>query len=69
MKFIEQSLISSKEGQVISAKRFVANLSRKVNTTKPSLSVTNALVKAYTLLGITASVPFTIIETIEQNKF
>jgi hypothetical protein len=64
------SNFSIKEGQVISAqKRFVANLSRKVNTTKPSLSVTNALVKAYALLGITSSVPFTIIETIEQNKF
>ena len=64
------SNFSIKEGQVINVqKRFVTNLSRKVNTTKPSLSAINALTKAYALLGITPLAPFTVLETIEQHKF
>ena len=49
------SNFSIKEGQVINlGNRFVANLSQKVNATKPSLSVLDALAKTYLKLDITA---------------
>ena len=64
------SNFSIKEGQVINVgNRFVANLSQKVNTTKPSLPVLNALAKTYLKLGITAIAPFTILEKTGQYKF
>jgi hypothetical protein len=64
------SNFSIKEGQVVDVqKRFVSNLARKVNTTKPSLSVISALTKAYSLLGIITTAPFSILETLEVNKF
>ncbi|MFE3869822.1 T9SS-dependent M36 family metallopeptidase [Flavobacterium sp. ZS1P70] len=64
------SNFSIKEGQVINVgNRFVANLSQKVNATKPSLSVVDALAKTYTKLDITAAAPFVILEKISQHKF
>jgi hypothetical protein len=64
------SNFSIKEGQVINVgSRFVANLSQKVNATKPSLSVLDALAKTYLKLDITAITPFTILEKTGQYKF
>ena len=64
------SNFSIKEGQVINlGNRFVANLSQKVNATKPSLSVLDALAKTYLKLDITAIAPFTILEKTGQYKF
>ncbi len=64
------SNFSIKEGQVINVgNRFVANLSQKVNATKPSLSVLDALAKTYSKLDITATAPFAILEKIGQYKF
>jgi len=64
------SNFSIKEGKVINAeKRFVSNLSRKINATKPSLTAISALTKAYSLLGITNTEPFSVLETISQYKF
>lgn len=63
------SNFSIKQGQVInSEKRFVSNLSRKVNATKPALTAINALTKAYSLLGIKNTAPFSILETKSQYK-
>ena len=64
------SNFSIKEGQVINVgNRFVANLSQKVNVTKPSLPVLDALAKTYLKLEITATAPFTILEKTGQYKF
>lgn len=64
------SNFSIKEGQVVNVgNRFVSNLSKKVNATKPSLSVLNALAKTYSKLGITATAPFIILEKTGQYKF
>jgi hypothetical protein len=64
------SNFSIKEGQVVNVgNRFVANLSKKVNATKPSLSVLNALTKTYSKLNITPTAPFVILEKIGQYKF
>ena len=64
------SNFSIKEGQVINVgSRFVANLSQKVNATKPSLSVLDALAKTYLKLDITAIAPLTILEKTGQYKF
>jgi hypothetical protein len=50
-------------------KRIVEDISNKVNAKKPSLSVLDALVKAYFYLGIEVNNPFAILENSEQNKF
>lgn len=64
------SNFSIKEGQVINVgNRFVANLSKKVNAVKPSLSVLDALAKTYSKLEITTIAPFAILEKIGQYKF
>jgi hypothetical protein len=64
------SNFSIKEGQVVNVgNRFVSNLSQKVNATKPSISVLNALAKTYTKLNITATAPFVILEKTGQYKF
>lgn len=64
------SNFSIKEGQVINVgNRFVANLSKKVNAVKPSLSVLDALARTYDKLEITAIAPFVILEKIGQYKF
>ncbi|WP_264565677.1 T9SS-dependent M36 family metallopeptidase [Flavobacterium sp. N3904] len=58
-----------KDGQVIDVeKKFVANVSKKVNAITPTLSAIQALAKAYQQLKITASAPFTILETKSQYK-
>ena len=63
------SNFSIKEGQVINVgNRFVANISQKVNATKPSLSAVDALAKTYSKLNITAIAPFVILEKISQYK-
>jgi hypothetical protein len=64
------SNFSIKNKQVIDvSSRIVANVSKKVNATTPKLSVTDALVKAYFQLGITAKDKFNILETVGTNKF
>ena len=64
------SNFSIKEGQVINVgNRFVANLSQKVNATKPSLPILDALAKTYLKLEITATAPFKILEKTGQYKF
>ena len=64
------SNFSIKEGQVINVgNRFVANLAKKVNAVKPSISVLDALAKTYSKLEITAIAPFAILEKIGQYKF
>jgi hypothetical protein len=64
------SNFSIKEGQVVNVgNRFVANLSQKVNATKPSLSVLDALAKTYSKLDIKAIAPIVILEKTGQFKF
>ncbi|CAM2814137.1 T9SS-dependent M36 family metallopeptidase [Flavobacterium frigoris] len=64
------SNFSIKEGKVVDAqKKFISNVSRKVNSLKPTLSALDALSKAYFLLGMTHSGLFSIIEKSGENKF
>jgi hypothetical protein len=64
------SNFSIKGGQVLSVqKQFMTNVSRKVNTSKPALSAIDALIKAYSLLGINPKAPFIVLETIEKHKY
>ncbi len=64
------SNFSIKNKQVIDFKnRTVADVSKKVNATSPSLSVTDALAKAYFQLGITPKDKFSVLETLEINKY
>ncbi|TWI02397.1 putative secreted protein (Por secretion system target) [Flavobacterium tiangeerense] len=64
------SNFSIKNKQVIDvSSRIVSNVSKKVNATAPKLSVTDALVKAYFQLGITAKDKFNILETVGTNKY
>jgi hypothetical protein len=64
------SNFSIKGGQVLSIqKQFMTNISRKVNATKPALSAIDALIKAYSLLGISPKAPFVVLETIEKHKY
>jgi hypothetical protein len=59
-----------KSNKVIDVKkRIVEGVSNKVNAIKPSLSVSDALTKAYFYLGIEVNNPFSILENAEQNKF
>jgi hypothetical protein len=68
--FRSVSNFSIKNGQVINAeKKFVANVSKKVNTSNPSLSVLQALTKVYEQLKVTPTAPFAILETISKNKY
>lgn len=63
------SNFSIKDGQIVNAeKRFVSNLSRKVNAVKPSLTAINALTKAYAFLGLAVTAPFSIVEVVSQYK-
>ena len=64
------SNFSIKKGKVIDVQnRFVNDIGNKVNATTPSLSVTDALAKAYFQLGILATTSFTVLENSELNKF
>lgn len=68
--FRSVSAFSIKKGQVVSAeKKFVANVSKKVNTSTPSLSVLQALSKAYEQLKIMPTEQFAVLETIGKNKY
>jgi hypothetical protein len=67
--FRSVSTFSIKDGQVLNAeKRFVANVSKKINGTNPSLSATQALAKAYEQLKITPTASFTVLETKSKYK-
>jgi hypothetical protein len=64
------SNFSIKQGKVVDVqKRYVNDISNKVNATVPSLSVTDALAKAYFQLGIIATSSFTVLENSQLNKF
>lgn len=63
------SLIALKDGKVLRFEnRFLADVSKKTNTSSPVLSVTQALERAYALLGIDPH-SFSIIETIDRYTF
>ncbi|MFT5244760.1 MAG: hypothetical protein ACI8QQ_002705 [Psychroserpens sp.] len=64
------SNFSIKNGEVINVqKRMVVGISKKANTTQPSLTIIDALTEAYVLLGIKTNEAFSILEKIEVNKF
>ncbi|PWA10236.1 T9SS-dependent M36 family metallopeptidase [Flavobacterium laiguense] len=68
--FRSVSNFSIKNGQVVNAdKKFVANVSKKASAKNPSLSVTEALKKAYEQLKISPTTSFAILETISKYKF
>ena len=50
-------------------KKFIANVSGKINGVTPKLSAVAALSKAYSLLGITDANSSTAVEKVSQNKF
>lgn len=57
-------------GEVVEViNKFVSNVANKVNRTKPNLGVLEALSKAIQLLAIPNNGPFSIIESIDQQKF
>lgn len=59
-----------KNGEVINLNsQFISNLSSKVNATTPTLSVLEGLSKAISLLSISNSGSFQIIETISPKEF
>ena len=59
-----------KDGKVLKVgNRFVSNAAQKINTTTPTLSVLQALTTAYNNFNLSASTPFTILETLSTNKF
>jgi len=67
--FRSVSTFSIKEGKVLNAeKKFVANVSKKITGTNPSLSATQALAKAYEQLKIKPTAPFTVLETKSKYK-
>lgn len=64
------SNFSIKDKKVINSQEdFISNISKKVNTDKPLLSATEALAKAYVLLGITNVKLPSAIEKVSQYKF
>jgi hypothetical protein len=64
------SNFSIKNGEVIDVqKRMVDGISKRVNTTKPSITALEALTEAYFILGIKANEAFTVLENIETNRF
>ncbi len=68
--FNAQSNASLKDGKVLRFdNRFVTDISRKTNATTPSLTVIDAISKAYLLLSIPNSSAFAISETIDKNTF
>ncbi len=67
--FNGQSTIAIKDGNVLKVgSNFQANIAQKVNTSTPSLSVMDALNKAYTSLGY-ATANFSITESTDGKKF
>lgn len=68
--FNAQSNVSIKDGNVINiGNNFIKNIDQKINTTKPSITVIQAIGDAYSQLGITQRATFSIIETISDKKF
>jgi hypothetical protein len=68
--FNAQSNISMKNGNVISvANNFKKDVAKKVNATKPTLTVLEAITSAYSRLGIKTPISFTIVETISDKSF
>ena len=68
--FDAQSNVWVKNEEVINiGNRFRNNIAQKVNTKTPSLSVLQAIEKAYAKLEITNPATFTIVETVSDKKF
>ena len=68
--FNAQSNISMKDGSVINiGNNFKKDVDKKANTTIPKLSVLEAVVSAYSRLGIKNPTSFTIVETINDKSF
>jgi extracellular elastinolytic metalloproteinase len=69
--FNAQFNVAVKDANVINAvgNGLVKNISQKVNTTTPSVSVTQAAQTAYSKLGINIPVTFSIIETGSDHAF
>lgn len=68
--FNAQSNISMKNGNVINiGNNFKKNIDKKVNATIPTLSVIEAIERAYSLLGIKTPTSFTIVKTINDKSF
>lgn len=69
--FNAQSTISIKDSKVVYAvNRFKKNISQKINSTTPSLSVIDAIQKAYSKLGITNnSMSFSVGKIINDKSF
>ncbi len=68
--FNAQSNVSLKNGNVIHlGNQFQKNVVQKINTTTPSLSAIDALLKAYFHVGIPFSGTFSIVETISSKAF
>lgn len=64
-----QSNVWVKDNKVINmGNRFISNVAQKVNTATPTLSVFQALAKAYTNVGVSQPASFSITETIVPNK-
>jgi extracellular elastinolytic metalloproteinase len=61
---------SIKNGEIINVgNRFLSNVSLKSNATSPTISVTDALSKAYISLNIVASELFSVLENPSNNKY
>ena len=68
--FDAQSNVWVKNDEVINiGNRFRANIATRVNTKTPSLTVLQAIEKAYAKLEITTPATFTIVETLSDKKF
>ena len=68
--FDAQSNVWVKNEEVINiGNRFRNNIAQRVNTKTPSLSVLQAIEKAYAKLEITNPATFTIVETVTDKKF
>jgi extracellular elastinolytic metalloproteinase len=64
-----QSNVWVKDNQVINiGNRFKSNVAQKVNTATPSLSVLQAIARAYTAVGVAQPASFTIAETLVNDK-
>jgi len=67
--FNAQSNVSLKDGKILAiGNNFKSDISQKINATIPTLSVVQAIAKAYSDLGIT-SAAFTIAETVNNKTF
>lgn len=68
--FNAQSNVSMKDGNVLDiGDNFVKNIDKKVNAMAPSLSVQDAIAKAYFHLGIAVPAKFSTVETTAKNSY